>query len=216
MGLPSAAHLNMERNRRSMLTWVDPCGHGPTDGLCPHGYDPDCSMCTWYGAMWTWVNGGSMSTWTAPCAHGPHVHMDLNTYIRAAAETRCICPPCPQPASPPPARMRPPRLHPHPEAPGLALLYSTAYPDSDSDGEWDSDDEEGVKVPLALATAVLRPGVVDKRHDFAPRDAAVAQPIVVLDFVLVGTSLAIAPSRLTLQFMVCLLDTLHTAVWAEP
>eukprot|EP00873_Tetraselmis_striata_P016688 jgi/Tetstr1/436952/TSEL_025724.t1 len=28
----------------------------------------------------------------------------------------------------------------------VALLYSTAYPDSDSDGEWDSDDEEGVKV----------------------------------------------------------------------
>mmetsp|Transcript_45111 Transcript_45111/g.112960 ORF Transcript_45111/g.112960 Transcript_45111/m.112960 type:complete len:243 (+) Transcript_45111:441-1169(+) len=75
---------------------------------------------------------------------------------------------------------------------------------------------KGVKVPLALATAVLRPGVVDKRHDFAPRDAAVAQPIVVLDFVLVGTSLAIAPSRLPLQFRVCLLDTLHTAVWAEP
>mmetsp|Transcript_45115 Transcript_45115/g.112977 ORF Transcript_45115/g.112977 Transcript_45115/m.112977 type:complete len:213 (+) Transcript_45115:362-1000(+) len=212
MGLPSAAHLNMERNRRSMLTWVDPCGHGPTDGLCPHGYDPDCSMCTWYGAMWTWVNGGSMSTWTAPCAHGPHVHMDLNTYIRAAAETRCICPPCPQPASPPPCCRAVWLLGLDPADKGRLPTAAIVRIVGGIDGGC----AKGVKVPLALATAVLRPGVVDKRHDFAPRDAAVAQPIVVLDFVLVGTSLAIAPSRLPLQFRVCLLDTLHTAVWAEP
>jgi len=129
------------------------------------------------------------------------------SYIRAAAETRCICPPRPQPASPPPCCRAVWLLGLDPADKGRLPTAAIVRIVGVVDGVC----AKGVKVPLALATAVLRPGGVEKRPDFAARDVAVAQPIAVLNFVL-----AIAPSGLTLKFRVCLLDTLHTAVWAEP